>query len=102
MFFFIIYIAVAPEITEHPPAITETVNGRNLTIKCRVFGAPKPHVTWIKEGRELTGGRFFINETGDLHIEGVTFADAAQYTCHASNKLGSESANGMVMVKGMK
>ncbi|XP_014473407.1 PREDICTED: neuroglian isoform X2 [Dinoponera quadriceps] len=91
-------LALEPEITQ-PPTDMDTVDGKTILITCRVFGAPKPEVKWIKNGQELTGGRYKILETGDLQIEAVSFLDAGTYTCHASNKLGQVDASATLMVK---
>lgn len=60
-------IALAPEITEHPSNIS-VVTDKEATLTCRVFGAPKPLVKWIKGQTELTGGRYKIKPDGDLVI----------------------------------
>ncbi|XP_025162697.1 neuroglian isoform X2 [Harpegnathos saltator] len=91
-------LALDPEITQ-PPTDLNTVDGKTIQITCRVFGAPKPEIKWIKNGQELTGGRYKTLETGDLQIEGVTFLDAGTYTCHASNKLGQVDASASLVVK---
>lgn len=59
--------ALAPEITA-PPQSVFTVDGQTVTLTCRVFGAPKPEVKWVRGGLELTGGRFKILDNGDLEI----------------------------------
>lgn len=91
-------LALDPEITQ-PPMDMDTVDGKTIQITCRVFGAPKPEVKWIKNGQELTGGRYKTLDTGDLQIEAVTFLDAGTYTCHASNKLGQVDASANLVVK---
>jgi neuronal cell adhesion molecule len=91
-------LALAPEIVE-PPRKEATVDRRTVIMVCRVFGAPKPEVKWIRNGLELTGGRYQILENGDLQISDVGFADGGDYTCHAQNKLGSIDANGTLIVK---
>lgn len=91
-------LALPPEITE-PPRQEATVDRRNVTLRCRVFGAPKPEVKWIRGGLELTGGRYLTQENGDLVIQDVAFADAGDYTCHAQNKFGFVEANGTLIVK---
>lgn len=58
---------MAPEITE-PPNKVETVDGRDITIGCKNFGVPKPHVKWTRNNIELTGGRYSTLDTGDLQI----------------------------------
>ncbi|XP_020282519.1 neuroglian isoform X2 [Pseudomyrmex gracilis] len=91
-------LALEPDITQ-PPTDMSTVDGRPVRITCRVFGAPKPEVKWIKNGQELTGGRYKTLDTGDLEIENVIFSDAGVYTCHASNKLGEIDASAELVVK---
>lgn len=89
---------MAPEITD-PPKDESTVDGKLVTLTCRVFGAPKPEVKWIRGGLELTGGRYIVKESGDLEIRDVNFLDAGDYTCHASNKFGHVEMSGSLSVK---
>lgn len=91
-------LALPPEIVE-PPRQEATVIHRAVTLTCRVFGAPKPEVKWIRNGLELTGGRYKVQENGDLQITDVSFADAGDYTCYATNKFGKADANGTLVVK---
>lgn len=91
-------LALEPEISE-PPVDTSTVDGKDVVMTCRVFGAPKPAVKWIRNGQELTGGRYTVRDTGDLFISNVIFLDAGPYTCHASNKLGEDQASADLVVK---
>ncbi|XP_065366259.1 neuroglian isoform X2 [Calliphora vicina] len=91
-------LALPPEI-EEPPRKEATVDGKNVTMRCRVFGAPKPQVKWIRNGLELTGGRYTVLPSGDLQIQQVSFNDAGQYTCFAKNKFGEKTANGSLIVK---
>ncbi|KAM7349143.1 neuroglian isoform 1-T6 [Cochliomyia hominivorax] len=91
-------LALPPEI-EEPPRKEATVDGKNVTMRCRVFGAPKPQVKWIRNGLELTGGRYTVLPSGDLEIQQVSFNDAGQYTCFAKNKFGEKTANGSLIVK---
>lgn len=91
-------LALAPEITE-PPSNEATVDGRIVTMTCRVFGAPKPEVKWLHNNKELTGGRYTVLDNGDLEIRDVIFLDAGQYTCYATNKFGNAEAKGSLDVK---
>lgn len=59
--------ALAPEITESPRE-ERTVNGKTVNMTCRVFGAPKPLVKWVRNSIELTGGRYTVLDNGDLQI----------------------------------
>lgn len=91
-------LALPPEI-EEAPGKEATVDQREVTLTCRVFGAPKPKIKWIRNGQELTGGRYKIQESGDLIIENTQFADAGEYVCHAENKFGQKEANGTLVVR---
>lgn len=70
-----------------------------MTLTCRVFGAPKPEIKWIRNNMELTGGRYTTMENGDLAIKDVNFLDAGNYTCYAQNKFGTADASGRLVVK---
>ena len=91
-------LALKPDISESPED-TATVDGKTVKMICRVFGAPKPKVKWIRNGQELTGGRYKTQPSGDLLISNVIFLDAGNYTCHASNKFGEEEASAQLVVK---
>lgn len=91
-------LALPPEITEAPRK-EETVDDKDVTMTCRVFGAPRPQVKWIHKERTLTGGRYTVLENGDLHIQKVQYTDAGEYICHAENKFGTKQANGTLSVK---
>jgi hypothetical protein len=91
-------LALPAEITEKPKDEV-TTDGKSVTLTCRVFGAPRPLVRWIKNDQELTGGRFQVLDNGDLEIRDVTFVDAGEYTCFARNKFGNDSADGTLIVK---
>lgn len=93
-------LALAPEITE-PPQDVDIVDRRTTLLTCRVFGAPKPEVKWVRAGRELTGGRYTVLDNGDLEIQDVQFNDEGEYTCYASNKFGNVEASGSLRVKGI-
>jgi neuronal cell adhesion protein len=97
----ILAIAALPaEITE-PPKNVVTTDGKSVTLQCRVFGAPKPLVRWLRNNQELTGGRFRLLDSGDLEIREVSFVDAGEYICDARNKFGNSSAGGTLVVKGI-
>lgn len=94
-------IALAPEITE-APRDTAAVDGQNINLTCKVFGAPKPEVKWIRNNKELTGGRYTVLPSGDLEIKSVQYDDSGEYTCYAQNKLGKTNASAVFNVRGMK
>ncbi|GAB6021405.1 hypothetical protein CHUAL_004014 [Chamberlinius hualienensis] len=86
--FYLNVLSLEPEITLPPEASYETVDGFTATLRCRVFGAPQPEVKWLRNGKELTGGRYKIQQNGDLEVRGAQFADSGRYKCTARNKLG--------------
>lgn len=92
--------ALPPSIVEAPEPLTLAVVTSRATLRCRVFGAPRPEVKWMKETQELTGGRYKVLDSGDLQIDDLLVTDQGEYTCYASNKFGDASASGALEVKG--
>ncbi|KAF9816679.1 hypothetical protein SFRURICE_018559 [Spodoptera frugiperda] len=78
--------SIPPEITEGPENLTR-VDGSEAVLKCRVFGAPKPIVKWMKDDVDVTGGKYNITPDGDLVIRDVSYTDVGTYQCYAKNKL---------------
>jgi hypothetical protein len=64
LIYYYYYSAVAPEITD-PPRDAATVDSKTVILTCRVFGAPKPQVKWVRGGIE----RYTVLEDGDLQIK---------------------------------
>nr|XP_037271321.1 neuroglian-like [Rhipicephalus microplus] len=98
--FYLNVLALPPTITEAPEQLTLAVVTSRVTLRCRVFGAPRPEVKWMKEAQELTGGRYRVLDSGDLQIDDLLVTDQGEYTCYASNKFGDASASGSLEVKG--
>ncbi|KAL0850772.1 hypothetical protein ABMA28_006704 [Loxostege sticticalis] len=90
--------SIPPEIKEGPENLIK-VDGSEAVLKCRVFGAPKPIVRWMREEVDLTGGKYNITPEGDLVIRDVSFTDVGTYQCYAKNKFGEKSAFGSLTVK---
>lgn len=91
-------LSLPPEIIEAPQRLS-TVDGKSVTLRCRVFGAPKPRVKWLFNSQPLSGGKYYVNTTGDLVINPVSFQDNGEYSCIAENKFGRVQANGSLEVK---
>ncbi|KAL4704425.1 hypothetical protein ACJJTC_000424 [Scirpophaga incertulas] len=91
-------LAIPPEIREGPENLTK-VDGSEAVMRCRVFGAPRPIVKWMKDDVDLTGGKYNITPEGDLVIRDVSFTDVGTYQCYASNKFGEKLAYGSLDVK---
>ncbi|CAH1639978.1 unnamed protein product [Spodoptera littoralis] len=90
--------SIPPEIKEGPENLTR-VDGSEAVLKCRVFGAPKPIVKWMKDDVDVTGGKYNITADGDLVIRDVSYTDVGTYQCYAKNKFGEKSAFGSLDVK---
>ncbi|XP_061709263.1 neuroglian isoform X3 [Cydia pomonella] len=90
--------SIPPEIREGPENVTK-VDGSEVVMRCRVFGAPRPIVKWMRNDVELTGGNFNITTMGDLVIRRVGYSDAGVYRCYAQNSFGEKSAYGTLEVK---
>ncbi|XP_045524749.1 neuroglian isoform X1 [Pieris brassicae] len=90
--------SIPPEIKEGPENLTK-VDGSEAVLKCRVFGAPKPIVRWMRDDVDVTGGKYNITAEGDLVIADVSYTDVGTYQCYAKNKFGEKSAFGSLSVK---
>ncbi|XP_058866996.1 neural cell adhesion molecule 1-like isoform X2 [Acipenser ruthenus] len=70
--------------------------GSTSSITCVVEGDPQPHINWTRNGRPIKAkpGRFgFNSDQSVLTIYAVEKTDEGQYTCIATNKINSSSAN---------
>jgi len=95
----------ASPFVKHFDRSKNLVQGDNLLLECKAFGFPPVHVKWFK-GEEAVeeGGRVKLDdlkgvEDGVLRINDLTFDDRADYTCEASNMLGSHNSTIVVRVK---
>ncbi|XP_041975037.1 neuroglian-like isoform X1 [Aricia agestis] len=90
--------SIPPEIKEGPENLVK-VDGSEAVLKCRVFGAPRPVVKWMRDDVDVTGGKYNITSEGDLVIRGVSYTDVGRYQCYAKNKFGEKSAFGNLDVR---
>ena len=61
--------AEKPSIIEHPQPQLTVAESTSAEITCVVTGKPDPIITWYRDRSLITGGRFKILPTGNLHIE---------------------------------
>ena len=65
-------VAEPPSFIDTLPAVTKIAESQTVVLVCRVFGAPKPVITWKKdEDTVIMGGRFRQENrenSGSLHI----------------------------------
>ena len=54
---FLYYFAVSPTFQETPPRQIQAQQGRSLLLRCLATGEPKPVITWMKDGYDVTDGQ---------------------------------------------
>ncbi|VDD77025.1 unnamed protein product [Mesocestoides corti] len=88
-----------PYIYEGPPKNLRQAEGPPVLLPCRSYSAPKALVSWRKDGRPINGGRYQVQENGDLIIESGRVADTGLYECTATNPFGVTKASGSLAVR---
>lgn len=91
-----------------PPSFTKLLEpgcvkeGNSFEFHCKVEGNPLPNVQWCKnqECIDYAPGYHITYNNGDayLKIEVVDFKDKAEYTCKASNQLGTAQSTANLIV----
>lgn len=96
--------ACVPEILA-PESKAHGVEGKNVTMTCRVAGIPEPSVRWMLKNKviaNLTGHpnsnkKLYVvhleNNASDLTILTADVQDAGVYVCAAENKAGRAEAS---------
>lgn len=93
-------IGEPPAFIQALPPVTTVSEGDSIVLMCRVFGAPRPVVTWKKSGDDVVlGGRFTKDRRDSLSISDIQREDEGIYYCVAENKFGRESVNGLLLVR---
>ncbi|XP_060930792.1 neurofascin [Limanda limanda] len=66
------------------------LQGEELLLECIAAGVPTPHVTWLKDGDDLTvTPRMKLKHFNKMiQIQKASFEDVGEYTCTATNKIG--------------
>ncbi|XP_076007425.1 hemicentin-1 [Genypterus blacodes] len=74
--------------------------GGDVTLQCAADGVPRPAVTWLKDGRPITGqhGAKVLNEGRLLQIKDARVSDTGRYTCIAVNVAGQADSKHDVSV----
>ncbi|XP_067234431.1 obscurin isoform X12 [Chanodichthys erythropterus] len=78
--------------------------GQTVKLACKVTGAPKPQVTWYKDGRAVEADpHHIIIEDPDgsctLILDNMTADDSGQYMCFATSSAGNASTLGKITVQ---
>jgi receptor-type tyrosine-protein phosphatase zeta len=61
-------LAIPPEFKQAPAKKIRFPEGAYKNITCQTYAAPKAQITWIKDGRHLTGGRYKVHSDGNLEV----------------------------------
>ncbi|NWU94044.1 OBSCN protein, partial [Upupa epops] len=78
--------------------------GETVKLACKVTGAPKPSVSWYKDGKPVeVDPHHIIIEDPDgsctLILDNLTGIDSGQYMCFASSPAGNCSTLGKILVQ---
>lgn len=78
--------------------------GGDVTLQCAAEGVPRPAVTWLKDGRPISGqhGAKVLNDGMLLQIEDAKVSDTGRYTCIAVNIAGQADRKHDISVHGIK
>ncbi|XP_064551728.1 titin homolog isoform X6 [Drosophila montana] len=85
-----------PEFVKILPGQVKALLGSSFTLQCNMRGAPRPKVTWYKDGIQLSNSSEWvkirqIGSTCALTIATVCELDSGRYTCEATNSKGRVS-----------
>lgn len=89
-------IRLVAEVKKEKPTIQEplqdvtTQPGKDVTLSCVFGGVPEPKVVWKKNGKIIeTKTMRYENRVAKYTIEKTTVEEEAEYTCVATNEVGS-------------
>ncbi|XP_035379424.1 contactin-1a isoform X2 [Electrophorus electricus] len=84
-----LHVEASPKWLEHISSSEQDISS-DYTMSCLATGKPKPHVSFLKNGREY--GKH------ELHFTDLTFDDSGMYQCIAENRHGVIYANAELRV----
>ncbi|CAM2114768.1 unnamed protein product [Caretta caretta] len=99
------YEAVPPKLKELKNQ--ESAVGQKLVLRCEANSEyPSLRFKWLKNGKEITKKNKPENvkiskkqkKYSELHISKASLADAGEYTCKVSNKLGNDSTKASITI----
>lgn len=93
---------------QEPPEILEPLKpyvireGETVVLTTQIVGTPKPNITWLKDGKPL---KELIPKKDDdvntLTLIQPTLSDSGEYSCIATNDLGTAETKATLTVEGM-
>uniref|UniRef100_A0A8U7MP75 Obscurin, cytoskeletal calmodulin and titin-interacting RhoGEF n=1 Tax=Corvus moneduloides TaxID=1196302 RepID=A0A8U7MP75_CORMO len=96
-------IWIPPDFEEELADCTAEL-GETVKLACKVTGAPKPSISWYKDGKPVeVDPHHIIIEDPDgsctLILDNLTGVDTGQYMCFASSPAGNASTLGKILVQ---
>ncbi|NWI83699.1 OBSCN protein, partial [Dryoscopus gambensis] len=96
-------IWIPPDFEEELADCTAEL-GETVKLACKVTGAPRPSISWYKDGKPVeVDPHHIIIEDPDgsctLILDNLTGADTGQYMCFASSPAGNASTLGKILVQ---
>ncbi|XP_049752935.1 hemicentin-2 isoform X2 [Elephas maximus indicus] len=80
----------APQVSIHTKS-QRFSQGMEVRVSCSASGYPTPYISWSREGHALQqDSRVFVDAQGTLIIQGVAPEDAGNYSCQATNEVGTD------------
>ncbi|KAG1967220.1 protein turtle B [Pimephales promelas] len=89
-----------PTFADTPPQYVEAREGGSITLTCTAFGNPKPVVTWLREGDQLTSNKKYMVTDGSLTVQAITREDRGAYSCRAHSDQGEALHTTRLLVQG--
>lgn len=102
-----IMISEAKTPPSFPKKITslQQTEGQAVRFECRIAGSSPIEVSWLKDGEPLKeGGEFsmlYDDNTAVLQIERGQMRHSGEYTCTATNSVGSTSCRAKLTLQGL-
>lgn len=103
-------IASSPE-AKTPPSFPKKITslqqteGQPVRFECRVAGSSPIEVSWLKDGEPLKEGgelsMLFDDNTAALQIDCSELRHSGEYTCVATNSVGSASCRAKLTLQGL-
>uniref|UniRef100_A0A2K6K1Q6 Hemicentin-2 n=1 Tax=Rhinopithecus bieti TaxID=61621 RepID=A0A2K6K1Q6_RHIBE len=80
----------APQVSIHTSS-QHFSQGVEVMVSCSASGYPTPYISWSREGQTLQeDSRIHVDAQGTLIIQGVAPEDAGNYSCQATNEVGTD------------
>ncbi|MEQ2219931.1 hypothetical protein ILYODFUR_000155 [Ilyodon furcidens] len=91
-----------PSFTKTPNPV-ESIQGKDASLHCEMYGTPPFQVNWYKDKRPLKESRKYkmvsVGNSATLHVMKLEQNDVGLYECKVSNNVGSEFCRTTITLK---